>query len=58
MRRKDEIKPFRWTVTPSGIVPHYNFTELTKRNPPPIDHDTPVVQFPLGYFKNGCWLAK
>jgi hypothetical protein len=55
---KDKPKPYKWICTEHGIVEAYDFTSLTRRNPPPIDYDTPLLIFPIGYFKNGCFISR
>jgi len=56
MKRK-KPEPHSWHVNEYGIVAKYDFTSLTRRDPPHPDEDCKVLTFPLGTMHNGCWIA-
>lgn len=55
MRKKPE--PYSWYLTDLGAVPRFDFTSLTRRNPPESNTDCVLLQFPIGLMKNGCWIG-
>lgn len=36
-------QPFMWTITEHGIVPHYDFQFWKRSDPPPMEHETRIV---------------
>lgn len=55
MKRKPE--PYKWIVTPVGVVECYQFDQFTRRNPPPPEYETPVIPFPCGYRHGDSWVG-
>lgn len=51
-------RPYKWILTSNGIVEVFDFAALCRRNPPPYGYNTPVIPFPCGYFKKGCWVSR
>ncbi len=50
MRKKPKPRP-TWTFS---NVAGYDFTQLVRSNPPPIDYNTPVI--PFGRYVGQSWV--
>ena len=58
-RRAKKPKPCGWIANAAGVVERYDFNDGKISDPPPIDHNTPVIYIYTGYFTpTGAWVSK